>query len=105
VNGWRADVPISANAVWLACRQAAEAAGITKPISPHTLRPSCATPLLEAGADLRTIQFLLGRSKLEHTLVYRHLSQKHLQTVTNPLDRLEISSLDQVQRSRRLRKK
>ena len=105
VNGWRADVPISANAVWLACRQAAQAAGITKPLSPHTLRHSCATHLLEAGADLRTIQFLLGHSKLEHTLVYLHLSQKHLQTVPNPLERLEISSLDQVHRSRRLQKK
>jgi hypothetical protein len=48
VNGWRADVPISANAVWLACRQAAQAAGINKPLSPHTLRHSCATHLLEA---------------------------------------------------------
>jgi integrase len=38
VNGWRADVPISANAVWPACRQAAEAAGIIKPLSPRTLR-------------------------------------------------------------------
>jgi site-specific recombinase XerD len=36
VNGWRAEVPISANAVWLACRQTAKAAGITKPLSPHT---------------------------------------------------------------------
>jgi len=105
VNGWRADVPISANAVWLACRQAAEAAGINKPFSPHTLRHSCATDLLEAGADLRTIQFLLGHSKLEHTLVYLHLSQKHLQAVPNPLERLELSALDGVKRSRRLQKR
>ena len=105
VKGLRADVPISANLVWFACRQAAQAAGIKKRISPHSLRHSCATHLLEAGADLRTIQVLLGHSKLEHTLVYLHLSRKHLQAVANPLDTLEVSSLDAVPRSRRLQKK
>jgi integrase/recombinase XerD len=105
VHGWRADVPISPNTVWLACRQAARAAGIRKRFSPHSLRHSCATHWLENGADLRTIQFLLGHSTLEHTLVYLHLSHKHLQTVPNPLDQLQISKLDDVQRSRRLQKK
>jgi site-specific recombinase XerD len=105
VKGTRADVPISVNTVWLACRQAAQAAGITKRLSPHSLRHSCASHLLEAGADLRTIQVLLGHSRLEHTLVYLHLSHKHLQAVTNPLDTLEVSSLDGVKRSRRLKKK
>jgi integrase/recombinase XerD len=105
VNGSRADVPITPNAVWLACRQAAQAAGINKPLSPHTLRHSYASHLLEAGADLRTIQVLLGHSRLEHTLVYLHLSRKHLQAIANPLDTLEISSLDNLKRSRRLKKK
>ena len=105
VKGWRADVPITSNIVWLACREAAKAAGITKHLSPHTLRHSYASHLLEAGADLRTIQVLLGHSRLEHTLVYLHLSPKHLQAITNPLDSLEFSSLDQVKRSRRLEKK
>ena len=105
VKGWRADVPITSNIVWLACREAAKAAGITKHLSPHTLRHSYASHLLEAGADLRTIQVLLGHSRLEHTLVYLHLSPKHLQAITNPLDSLELSSLDQVKRSRRLQKK
>jgi len=105
VKGVRADVPITPNVVWLACRQAAQKAGITKHLSPHSLRHSCASHLLEAGADLRTIQILLGHSRLEHTLVYLHLSPKHLQAVPNPLDTLEISSLDHVQRSRRLKKK
>jgi site-specific recombinase XerD len=105
VKGSRADLPISVNTVWLAYRQAAQAAGITKRISPHSLRHSCASHLLEAGADLRTIQVLLGHSRLEHTLVYLHLSHKHLQAVTNPLDTLEVSSLDGVKRSRRLKKK
>jgi len=101
----RADVPISANSVWLACRQAAQAAGISKRISPHSLRHSCATHLLEAGADLRTIQVLLGHSRLEHTLVYLHLSTKRLHAIPNPLDQLQISNLDNVKRSRRLKKK
>ena len=105
VNGWRADVPLSVNTVWLACRQAAQAAGISKRISPHCLRHSCASHLLEAGADLRTIQVLLGHSPLEHTLVYLHLSHKHLQAIPTPLDTLEVSNLDGVQRSRRLKKK
>jgi site-specific recombinase XerD len=101
----RVDVPISANSVWLACRQAAQAAGISKRISPHSLRHSCASHLLEAGADLRTIEFLLGHSRLEHTLVYLHLSIKHLQAIPNPLDQLQISNPDTVKRSRSLKKK
>jgi len=105
VKGWRADVPITSNIVWLACREAAQAAGITKHLSPHTLRHSYASHLLEAGADLRTIQLLLGHSRLEHTLVYLHLSPKHLQAISNPLDSLPLSSLAQVKRSRRLEKK
>jgi integrase/recombinase XerD len=105
VKGVRADVPITPNVVWLACRQAAQAAGIAKRISPHCLRHSCASHLLEAGADLRSLQVLLGHSRLEHTLVYLHLSPKHLQAIPNPLDTLEVSSLDGVQRSRRLKKK
>jgi len=105
VKGVRADVPISVNTVWLACRQAAQRAGITKRLSPHSLRHSCASHLLEAGADLRTIQVLLGHSRLEHTLIYLHLSPKHLQAIANPLDALEVSSLEGVKRSRRLKKK
>jgi integrase len=91
IRGKRADVPISANIVWLACRQAAQQAGISKPLSPHCMRHSCASHLLDAGADLRTIQVLLGHSRLEHTLIYLHLSHKHLQAVPNPLDSLQLS--------------
>jgi integrase/recombinase XerD len=105
VHHRRADIPISANTVWHACRCAARAAGITKRLSPHSLRHSCAMHLFEAGADLRTIQVWLGHSRLEHTLIYLHLSRKHLQAVPNPLDTLELSNLDHVQRSRRLEKK
>jgi integrase/recombinase XerD len=105
VHHRRADVPITANIVWLACRQAAQAAGIDKRIHPHSMRHSCATHLLDAGADLRTIQVLLGHSRLEHTLIYLHLSHRHLQAVPNPLDSLQLSRVDDVQPSGRLQKK
>lgn len=105
-RGKRADLPISTNMVWLACRQAAQKAGIRKRLSPHSLRHSCATHLLDAGADLRTIQVWLGHSRLEHTLVYLHLSHRHMQAVPNPLDSLQLSSVvDDVEASPRLQKK
>jgi integrase/recombinase XerD len=104
-KGWRADRPITSNMVWLACREAAQAAGLDKYVSPHTLRHSYASHLLEAGADLRTIQVLLGHARLEHTLIYLHLSPKYLHAIPNPLETLDVSNLDQVRRSRRLQKK
>lgn len=76
-NGWRADKPLTARVIWEAVRSAARQAGIDKHISPHTLRHSYATHLLEAGADLRTIQVLLGHADLSHTTVYLHLSRRH----------------------------
>ena len=78
VKNWRADVPLTTKVPWQACQQAAKRAGITKRIGPHTLRHCFATHLLEAGADLRTIQVLLGHRKIEHTTIYLHLSRKHL---------------------------
>jgi len=104
-RGRRADAPISANIVWLACHQAAQQAGIRKRLSPHSLRHSCATHWLEAGADLRTLQVVLGHARLEHTLIYLHLSHRHLQAVPNPLDSLPLASVDDVRSSRRRQKK
>ena len=94
--------PISDKTVWIACSEAAHRAGIRKRVTPHTLRHSWATHLLEAGTDLRTIQVLLGHDDLETTAQYLHLSQRHLQTVTNPLDTLTLSSSENV--SRRFRR-
>ena len=99
----KSEEPISDKTVWIACSEAARQAGIHKRVTPHTLRHSWATHLLEAGTDLRTIQVLLGHDDLETTAQYLHLSQRHLQMVTNPLDTLTLSSSENV--SHRFRRK
>jgi len=105
VSNWRADVPVDTKVVWVAVRAAKERAGITKRVSPHTLRHSFATHMLEAGADLRTIQVLLGHAKLADTTVYLHLSRRHLQAVASPLDGLDLSEPAQAKRSRKRQKR
>jgi len=90
------DRPISDKTVWYACKEAAVHARIAKHVTPHTLRHSWATHLLEGGTDLRTIQVLLGHADLETTAKYLHLSQRHLQTVSNPLESLQLSSVSQA---------
>jgi site-specific recombinase XerD len=83
--------PISDKVLWHACCLAAQRAGLDKKIHPHTLRHCFATHLLEAGADLRTIQILLGHSDLKATTVYLHVSQRHLRATESPLDALAVS--------------
>jgi integrase/recombinase XerD len=101
VNNWRADKPLTPKCVWLAIQNAAKRAGIKKRVSPHTLRHSWATHLLENGADLRTIQMLMGHADLRATSIYLHLSRRHLQAVANPAETLPITTLATVKRSRR----
>jgi site-specific recombinase XerD len=105
VNNWRADIPIDTKVVWQAVRAAKERAGITKRVSPHTLRHSFATHMLEAGADLRTIQVLLGHAKLADTTVYLHLSRRHLQAVASPLEALDLSNSGEAKLSRKRQKR
>ena len=105
VKNWRADKPITPKVVWEACREAAARAGITKPVRPHTMRHSFATHRLESGCDLVTLQTLLGHVNIRHTTIYLHLSQRHLRSAGNPLDTIEVSSPDQIKRSRKLHKK
>lgn len=100
VHNWRADKPITKRVLWDAVVNAAKRAGLRRRVSPHLMRHSYATHLLESGADLRTIQLLLGHVNIRHTALYLHLSQKHLQAVANPLDALTISGPDTARRSR-----
>jgi integrase/recombinase XerD len=80
--------PISSETVWRVCRQAGEAAHLSKPISPHTLRHCFATHLLEDEIDLRRIQVLLGHRNLKTTARYLHVSNLAVRTTVSPLDRL-----------------
>jgi len=90
-NRWHTgDIPITTKVVWNACKEAAQRAGLQKDVHPHTLRHCFATHLLEAGADLRMIQILLGHRDLKETTIYLHLSQRHLHATASPLDSLQL---------------
>jgi len=80
--------PITREAVGLACQKARRDAGITKPITPHSLRHAFATHLLESGADLRTIQLLLGHRSLATTARYLKVATTTVCATTSPFDLL-----------------
>jgi site-specific recombinase XerD len=94
-HGWlfpgRSSVkPISTRQINRAIHEAADAAGLRKRVTPHTLRHSFATHLLEQDVDIRVIQVLLGHAKLDTTALYARVATKTIRAVTSPLERLAL---------------
>jgi len=89
----RPDQPMDTATIRLACRTAGRRAGIAKRVSPHVFRHSCATHLLEAGADLRTIQVLLGHADIQTTTRYLRVSTTLLTAVPSPFDALHLAPI------------
>ena len=83
--------PMSARQLCRAVSAAARAAGIAKRVSPHTLRHSFATHLLEQNVDIRVIQVLLGPAKLHTTALYTRVAVNTIRDVTSPLERLSLN--------------
>jgi len=87
-NGYKDSSPYSATSLANILKKAVKNAGIKKKISPHTLRHSFATHLLENGVNLFYIKELLGHKSIKTTLVYLHLCSKDIKKIVNPLDKL-----------------
>ena len=99
--GIRRGKPITTRQLNRLFHQTADAAGIRKPVTLHTLRHSFATHLLERGTDIRVIQALLGHSKLEATARYTQVATGMISTVESPFDLLSQPGKGGKRRSRR----
>lgn len=86
--GQKPGTPLSGDSVRKVLHKVAEDCGIKKPVTPHLLRHSFATHLLDAGTDIRVIQVLLGHRSITSTQIYAQVSPQHISRTKSPLDLL-----------------
>ena len=96
-SSMRPGQPLDEHTIYNACSNAGKRAGIPYPVHPHLFRHACATHMLEAGADLRTIQHLLGHADIRTTARYLHLSRRWIQAIRSPFDALTLHPIDPTQ--------
>ena len=89
--------PLDNRSIRLVCHNAGKRADIGRPVFPHLFRHACATHLLDAGTDLRTIQVLLGHADIRTTARYLNVSLQRLQAVRSPFDSLQLQPIDRSQ--------
>jgi site-specific recombinase XerD len=92
--GDRPDRPITVHSVQWACKRTGRLCRFAKPVTPHSLRHAFAVHLLESGADVRTIQLLLGHRSLRTTVRYLQISTAKICETISPFDRLPVNSPD-----------
>ncbi len=93
--------PLDDRAIRGLCFEAGKRAGIERRVHPHLFRHACATHMLDAGADLRTIQVLLGHADIRTTTKYLHVSLRRLQAVRSPFDALALKPIGPDSRNNR----
>ena len=89
--------PMSTRQLTRACHTAADMAEITKRITPHTLRHSFATHLLEQNIDIRVIQVLLGHAKLDTTALYTRVATKTIREIMSPLEHIARNKVERAE--------
>jgi integrase/recombinase XerD len=88
--------PLGDNSIRSLCRKAGQRAGIKYLVHPHLFRHACATHLLDAGTDLRTIQVLLGHASIQTTARYLRVSLQRLQATRSPFDALQLKPIERA---------
>jgi integrase/recombinase XerD len=96
-SAMRPDQPLERKSIRMAISLAGRRAGVDRCVTPHVFRHSCATHMLEAGADLRTIQVLLGHADIQTTARYLRVSTKRMQAVSSPFDALALKPLSDTE--------